>query len=445
MSPGSAENLFVSYAAEDWPLAEWLTRKLTSFGYVVWCDRFKLLGGESYPLDIDVAIKERTFRVIALLSKNSINKPNPIKERTLALNIGRARNVDFLIPINVDGLNAIELDWMTNDLTYISFYPSWADGLNQLLVKFDEIGAPRPLANGRAIAIESSIAKSHLIEREEILHSNEFPIISIPPSLRRFRLARKLFKSESDLLLEGWAAYRRSHADFVAFSDPPLDLLDATEIASVEVIKWKEHSQVDHVNSSQIVSRLVTESLRVWCISRGLKPVPGESGVYFPSGILERNRISFKNYTGAKIGLLAVGQRRRRITSDTVEITRYHMAPTFRLVGRPGGNSAIQIQVEFYFTSREGGPLPPGARPRARKRLTRMWTNHHWLSRVVAIGRFLSDGDAFIRIGENESEQLVIDATPHGYLVPVGIDEESLGIANYDHEPTEVETHGVSE
>ena len=46
------EHLFVSYATEDAPLAEWFTRKLTAEGYSVCCDRFKLLGGESYPRDI---------------------------------------------------------------------------------------------------------------------------------------------------------------------------------------------------------------------------------------------------------------------------------------------------------------------------------------------------------------------------------------------------------
>lgn len=34
-----------------------------------------------------------------------------------------------MIPLNVDGLRPRELDWMTNDLTFISFRPSWADGL----------------------------------------------------------------------------------------------------------------------------------------------------------------------------------------------------------------------------------------------------------------------------------------------------------------------------
>src|SRR2546422_9440337 len=53
MPPGGVnqvrEHLLINYATEDWALADWLTRKLTAEGYRVWCDRFKLLGGESYP------------------------------------------------------------------------------------------------------------------------------------------------------------------------------------------------------------------------------------------------------------------------------------------------------------------------------------------------------------------------------------------------------------
>jgi hypothetical protein len=72
------DHLFISYAGDDGQLAEWLTLKLTREGYAVWCNRVKLLGGESYPRDIDDAIKNRTFRLIALLSRASLSKPNPL-------------------------------------------------------------------------------------------------------------------------------------------------------------------------------------------------------------------------------------------------------------------------------------------------------------------------------------------------------------------------------
>ncbi len=81
------DHLFISYATEDAALADWLTLKLTAQGYKVWCDRFKLLGGERFPRDIDIAIKEKTFRLLSLISRDSLAKENPTKERTLALSI----------------------------------------------------------------------------------------------------------------------------------------------------------------------------------------------------------------------------------------------------------------------------------------------------------------------------------------------------------------------
>lgn len=96
--PTERDHLFISYATEDAALAEWLTLKLTAGGYRVWCDRVKLLGGESYPRNIDAAIEKRTFRMLALISRSSKSKDNPVKERTKALALGRQRKEDFLIP-----------------------------------------------------------------------------------------------------------------------------------------------------------------------------------------------------------------------------------------------------------------------------------------------------------------------------------------------------------
>jgi hypothetical protein len=63
------EHLLINYATEDVALAEWLTGKLTAEGYRVWCDRFRLLGGESCPMQIGDANKNRTFRMLSLPSR----------------------------------------------------------------------------------------------------------------------------------------------------------------------------------------------------------------------------------------------------------------------------------------------------------------------------------------------------------------------------------------
>ena len=178
-----ADHLFISYATEDGELAEWLTLRLTTEGYKVWCDRVKLLGGESYPRDIDKAIKTQTFRMLALISKNSLTKENPLKERTLGHNISRQRKVDFVIPLLVDETRSDELDWMDSDLTYIPFRDSWAQGLIQLVKKLKSINTPNPLPNGAKLVSDWVAQQSSLPKTQERLWSNLFEIKAMPTTL----------------------------------------------------------------------------------------------------------------------------------------------------------------------------------------------------------------------------------------------------------------------
>jgi hypothetical protein len=144
--------LRLSYATEDAALADWLTLKLTAEGYLVWCDRFKMLGGERWPEDIDKAIKNQTFRMPHLLSKYSLSKEGPAKERQLALSISKEREEDFLIPLKVYGLANSELPWRLSDINMIAC-ENWANGLKQLLKKLSEAECPKPLmVVGKGIA-----------------------------------------------------------------------------------------------------------------------------------------------------------------------------------------------------------------------------------------------------------------------------------------------------
>src|SRR5713226_3390059 len=198
------DHLFISYATEDWPFVEWLALRLSSEGYKVWCDRFKLLGGESYPKDIDDAIKTRTFRFLAVLSRHSLRKANPLKERTLALNLAKVRNENFVIPINLDGLSPGDLNWMVSDLTFISFHLSWAEGLAQLLKQLDESKAPRGFASGRSAAASWFEAKELIVQKEERLWSNVAEITELPKDIYRYEMEANISDEQRLELLSVW-------------------------------------------------------------------------------------------------------------------------------------------------------------------------------------------------------------------------------------------------
>jgi len=117
-------HLFLSCAIEDKYLSEWLARKLSAEGYVIWMDDLKILAGEKWPQTIQQAIKERFFRMVAVISENSIDKENPLKERDEALAIEKNEGIDFLIPLKLDDCN---LDLRVRTLNYVPFNRSWAE------------------------------------------------------------------------------------------------------------------------------------------------------------------------------------------------------------------------------------------------------------------------------------------------------------------------------
>ena len=120
-----------------------------------------MLGGECWPEDIDVAIKTQTFRMLHL-SKHSLHKDMPSKERQLGFTLSKERKEDFLIPLNVDGIRPSELPWQMSDINFIGFQ-NWGDGLRQLLKKLASIDAPKPLAEeGGRVAAGSSITLAFL-------------------------------------------------------------------------------------------------------------------------------------------------------------------------------------------------------------------------------------------------------------------------------------------
>ena len=63
------DHLFISYATENTVFADWLARKLMSEGYKVWYDRLNLLGGESYPANIDIASCPETHPLARVSSR----------------------------------------------------------------------------------------------------------------------------------------------------------------------------------------------------------------------------------------------------------------------------------------------------------------------------------------------------------------------------------------
>jgi hypothetical protein len=406
-------------------LAEWLTFRLTGAGYKVWCDRVKLLGGESYPREIDDAIKSRAFRLLALLSHHSLSKPNPVKERTLALSIARERGIDFLIPLNL-GLRPAELDWMTSDLIFIDFSRNWATGLSQLLKALRAADAPCPLPDGRDKVAASVIPPELTRPEQETILSNVFPVTRVPEVVSTFRSRHPLSSGDFDLLRREWPCYKIDPSTYLAFFSPPESLNSRFGFEGAGQALWSANQRIHGVRSRDVVSSLIFNSVMVRCLQRGLVFNEQRKWLHFPKGLVEGDRLSFIGCDGKKHWVYAAGERSFFSPGKEKEKYQHNLAPAISVRRDLGDGFVVCLNVRVHIGDPDGRTLPPDKARSRRKRVTHDWWNWQWMNRHLAIMQHVSEGQDEIVIGDEPKEQLIIAAMPVSFVSPISLGEGEI-------------------
>ncbi len=424
------DHLFISYAWEDQAFARWLALRLTAEGYKVWIDQFKLLGGESWPRDIDIAIKTRTFRVLALLSKHSIAKPNPLKERTLALNIAKNPNMKgFLIPLNVDGLAATELDWLTSDITFVPFASSWAKGLAQLIKLLEREECPKGDGDGREIASRVAAAFDTVVDRSELLTPNASAFTQVPQTITAYRVTPTLEIDDGSLYdaQRDWACYPVSPHRVLAFHPPGADLATWLKVEIAQHYKWREVVDIEGIEPLNIVIRLLRGCIETRLKFVGFQWSAGAEAYAFPG--LHSGNVPVVLPDGSKTTVQHSGERTFfRVGQPKVKY-RYRLA--VKLIVERGLIDEFSLiwRLRFHFTDLNGDPLPTTQHLSRRKHLTKRWHNYHWLVRHLAAMQRCADDHGLIRIGSDGEGQVVLDCKPCFFTVSKGIDETKLEVA----------------
>ncbi|HEV3272794.1 MAG TPA: toll/interleukin-1 receptor domain-containing protein [Candidatus Methylacidiphilales bacterium] len=393
--------LFISYAYEDQVFAKWLARKLAFYGYGVWIDQIEILGGESWVKEVDVAIKDRSFRVLGLLSAASLAKDNPRKERTLALQLGKQRNIDdFLITLKLDGTQP---DWTLSDISWIPFHESWADGLRRILKKLDALNAPKIHAGNLAIAKAAlDRGTSLMVNKSEMLTTNWLSFSHIPEVVSIFDTSR-LEPEKEKVSRDLWSKYGFEPGRAAAFSPPP------PEIASIvtqtrESFHWPSVETIHDIVTHNVISSLLKRAVHVWLIRAGCVVGADFKSYYLPSPFRGEAIYRFKD-TGNKSSYIR--------TTGSVRLYRPNSAPeeiihhpsirysirktdleTFVVQLRPG--VALFDHAHAPITGRKVGPRT--------KKVTRAYFNEKWRKRLLAFTQLLlqaagQDAETTLRLG----------------------------------------------
>lgn len=132
MNP-SNEQIFLSYAREDFEIAKKLYSDFSESGLRVWWDYESLLPGENWKEVISREIKQPKY-FLALLSNNSLNKQGYVqKELRIAYEILQESPINrvFVIPIRLEECLPFD-EWLLR-LNWVDLFASYETGLSKIL------------------------------------------------------------------------------------------------------------------------------------------------------------------------------------------------------------------------------------------------------------------------------------------------------------------------
>lgn len=158
------------------------------------------------------------------------------------------------------------------------------------------------------------------------------------------------------------------------------------------------------------------------CLERGLILNKEGRALHFPSGLVARNKLIYRNYRGRATYVLCAGQRVR----NGVKF-RYHLMPSFRVRRGVVSDFAVFLRIHLYITDPTGNEVAKRTAIADRKHVTRTWWNDKWLARSGAIMAHLAASEPTISLGQAGSSELTMSSSCLLFEAPFGIDETRLG------------------
>lgn len=149
--------IFICYAREDYEIAGRLYDDLKAANVTPWMDKKDILVGQNWKQEIRQAIHESSYFIV-LLSENSLSKKGYVqKELKTALDILDNSPVSemFILPVRLDECHPA--DERLLDIHWVDLFPSYDEGLNQVLRVFgsekketpDPVRSPKMGDDGR--------------------------------------------------------------------------------------------------------------------------------------------------------------------------------------------------------------------------------------------------------------------------------------------------------
>jgi hypothetical protein len=255
--------------------------------------------------------------VLHLVSRPSLRDSYAASERTRALDIGRMRKEDFMIPLLVEPLDRPELPFELANRTLLDF-TDWGRGIEQLFEKLEEIDTPRGPGPRPIPLLTEGPGRRLLLEESETLFSNALSVEQIPAAVKVFGLSRIPSPAHHAEMTAVWA-YWQPHGMPVAFSFtyPPSPLPGGIEAEFERSVSWQDLDKIEGQPVETVIPTLLRKTLAHRCRAVGLQAfdfADGNRRMGPAAGLvlLPSRRAAEGQAPGAKLGRKARTGRRGR-------------------------------------------------------------------------------------------------------------------------------------
>lgn len=424
--------IFISHATEDNEFVLWLQAQLTKHGFETWSDLTELKAGETFWDTIEQVIRTRAAKVLVVVSRTAMTKPNVLDEISLAISIERAEDIsNFVIPVRIDDLPFVEFRANIARKNTIDYSRGWSRGLFQLLdtLKRDQVPQRSGAGPSQLSAWWESrrIGRSKIEQKPENLLSNQFLIEGIPQQVFQFeglpieeRTASSQYGSSLPLASNGrnWLSFFSTNellANGIAG-------LSWTTTTSTEELLNGNASFVRRLNPAErkrLFHGLLNRHWEWFLLSKGL--LQHESTTrgrifYFPTGLLTKDQIEFVDIDGV--------ERRRKVVGYSAKRNMFwHLGLTGRFLNETDLMMRLRTSVVFS----EDGTAYTASKERTkdlRRQFCKNWWNDRWRTLQVAATTWLAGDSSSIVIHAGEAGRFAISTRGIVLTVPIGIRED---------------------
>ena len=426
--------IFVSHATpEDNGFVRWLGARLELAGFRVWHDLDRLKGGDHFWDKIEKAIREESFRFLAVVSKVSVGKPGVKDEWALAQTIEKSLP-GFVIPIRIDDYDFSLLPIGIHRKNVINFSAGWHFGLESLVDTLIDANAPKVTAPDPRVARhwlpkakDGAILR---IETKESLDSTWLRVISLPPieSARILGTDREIKVTDINRVIPWFEHEDRivgfaKAADLVSNMSKSVMLKAANGVDSTTFIESGStfgDKPVDAREARKRVANLVRQAWELAMEAKGLGVFEQAGGrkVFYVTPELTKGR-------GEKVAFVDVdGRKRRKGLNGRSEKKKANWCYAVGMVPQFDEPWRIELRSTIVFTDDDGKPFDvPAKAHRLRMSFCRSWWNDRWRGFLRAFLALVANGGSEIKLPVGSGREVVVSAKPIMFSSPVGLSD----------------------